>query len=153
MMMEHTQRNETKLVGYRVTASLQEDLEKGLIMDMRTKLLTNRHLIANRLNEGGMYLVQIYPACEWTPDTPFVSIVAVEVSEHAMAPEPFIAHTLPGGMYCKMVHDGPEAQIGDTYDMIRDNGIGAERMFDFEYWTSADESGEHVDLIEIYIPL
>ncbi len=81
------ERKEIKLVGFSVTVSLNEDLENGVIEGLRGEFLHKRHDIANQLEHNGIYLIQVYPECEWTPDIPFQSIVAAEVSEFAAVPE------------------------------------------------------------------
>src|SRR4029453_13223880 len=138
MTMENVQtldRNETKLVGYTVTASLNQDLESSIIGTLRKQLLDKRHEIANQLDVKGIYLVQVYTNIEWTPDVPFVSVVAVEVSDFDHVTEGFVRHVLPAGKYVKATHRGPESQIGETYDSIRETDLGNFRPFVFDYWT------------------
>lgn len=156
MTMEQVQtleRNETKLVGYTVTASLNQDLETTIVGRLREELFGKRHQITNRLDDDGIYLVQVYPDSEWTPDVPFVSIVAVEVSDFAPIPEGLVRHTIPAGKYVKVTHTGPESQIGETYDLIRDKGIGDSRSYDFEYWADIDSLEQEESTIDIYLPL
>jgi predicted transcriptional regulator YdeE len=156
MTMEQVQtleRNETKLVGYTVTASLNQDLETRIIGKLREELFGKRHEIANRLDDDGIYLVQVYLDGEWTPDVPFVSFIAVEVSDFAHIPERLVRHTIPAGKYVKVTHKGPESQIGETYDSIRDKGIGGSRPFDFEYWADIDSLEQEESTIDIYLPL
>jgi predicted transcriptional regulator YdeE len=147
------ERNETKLVGYTVTASLNQDLETRIIGKLREELFGNRHEIANRLDDDGIYLVQVYLDGEWTPDVPFVSFIAVEVSDFANIPERLVRHTIPAGKYVKVTHKGPESQIGETYNSIRDKGIGGSRPFDFEYWADIDSLEQEESTIDIYLPL
>jgi predicted transcriptional regulator YdeE len=147
------ERNETMLVGYTATASLNQDLEAGIIGGLREQLVDRRHEIANQLDDVGIYLVQVYQECEWTPDVPFISVVAVEVSDFAHIPEGFVHHTIPAGKYVKVTHKGPESQIGVTYDSIRDQGIDGSRPFDFEYWAAIDSLEQEESLIDIYLPL
>ncbi|KJD42770.1 GyrI-like domain-containing protein [Paenibacillus terrae] len=146
------ERNETKLVGYSVTASLNQDLETGIVVRLREELFDKRHEIANRLDDDGIYLVQVYPDGEWTPDVPFVSIVAVEVRDFAHIPEGLVRHTIPAGKYVKVTHKGPESQIDGTYDSIRDRGISASRSFDFEYWADIHSLEQKDSTIDIYMP-
>ncbi|OAB44745.1 GyrI-like domain-containing protein [Paenibacillus glacialis] len=151
--MQILERNETKLVGYSVSASLNQDIETGIVGRLSEELLNNRHEIANRLDDDGIYLVQIYSDGEWTPDLPFVSIVAVEVSNLGLIPEGFVQHTIPSGKYVKVTHKGPESLIGETYDSIRDKGISDCRAFDFEYWADMGSLEQEESIIEIYLPL
>ncbi|MBH5316742.1 effector binding domain-containing protein [Paenibacillus sp. GSMTC-2017] len=150
--IETLERNETKLVGYTVTVSLNEDLEAGIVGKLREDLISKRHEIANRLEEDGIYLVQVYSEDEWSPDVPFVSIVAVEVSEFSIIPEGLVQHTIPAGKYVKVTHKGPESQIGDTYDSIREKDISSCRPFDFEYWATIDSLDQEENVIHIYLP-
>ncbi|MBJ6362765.1 GyrI-like domain-containing protein [Paenibacillus sp. GCM10012307] len=147
------ERTETKLVGYSVSISLNEALEKKVIEDLRGKLAHNRQEISNQLEQHGMYLVQVYSDCEWTPDVPFESIVAIEVSTFSSVPEGMIEHTLPSGHYAKFTHYGSESAIGNTYDFIRETNIASNRAFDFEYWTNVNSLGEKESVIDIYLPL
>jgi len=151
--MQTIERNETKLVGYSVSASLNQDIDTGIVRRLREELLSDRHEIANRLEDDGIYLVQVYSDGEWTPDVPFVSIIAVEVSNFALIPEGFLRHTIPSGKYVKVTHNGPESLIGETYDSIRDKGISDCRAFDFEYWADMDFLEQEENTIEIYLPL
>ncbi|MBP1995963.1 GyrI-like domain-containing protein [Paenibacillus eucommiae] len=146
------ERNETKLVGYTVTASLNQDLAATIVGRLREDLIGKRHEIANRLDDEGIYLVQVYPDGDWTPDVPFVSIVAVEVSDFVHIPEGLVGHTIPAGKYVKITHMGPESQIGETYDSIRDNGISGFRLFDFEYWSDITSLEQEDSTIDIYLP-
>ena len=102
-----------------------------------------------------MYLVQVYSDCEWTPDVPFISIIAVEVSSFEHIPVGFglIQHTIPAGKYIKVTHKGPESNIGDTYDAIREKGIDNVRAFDFEHWTDTNSLDQEDNSIDIYLPI
>lgn len=146
------ERTETKLVGYRVVVSLNQDLEEGIVVQLREKLLANRHLIPNQTNEG-MYLVQIYPDEQWTPDIPFTSIVAVEVNDYDQEIEKFDKHTIPSGSFVQVTHRGPEADIGDTYDWISEQELNSNRCFDFEYWAPSASFDQEDNTIHIYLPL
>ncbi|WP_053375983.1 effector binding domain-containing protein [Paenibacillus sp. FJAT-27812] len=84
---------------------------------------------------------------------PFVSVVAVEVSDFTHIPEGFVTHTIPAGSYVKVTHIGPESKIGKTYDSIRDQGIDGARPFDFEYWGSIDTLEQEESAIDIYLPI
>jgi len=146
-------RNETRLVGLSVTVSLNQDLEDGIVEQLREELINKRHEIASQVEGTGIYLIQVYPDGEWTPDVPFESIVAVEVSTFVAIPEGFVQHTLPAGDYVLVTHTGPESTIGDTYDAIREKGIADTRPFDFEYWTDHNSLGQQESTIDIYLPI
>lgn len=64
-------RKETKLVGFTVTASVNQDMEDGIVEKLRSELAGRRNEIIYQADQTGMYLVQIYPDGEWTPDVPF----------------------------------------------------------------------------------
>ncbi|REK77035.1 GyrI-like domain-containing protein [Paenibacillus paeoniae] len=145
-------RSEIKLVGYRVHVSLNQDLEENIVVNLREEMTKQRHHISNQTN-AGMYLVQIYPEEEWTPDVPFTSLVAVEVSEYSEAPEGCVTHTIPSGQYVKVTHKGPESDIGEAYDWIREQDICSVRSFDFEYWAPKASFDEEDSMIDIYLPV
>jgi predicted transcriptional regulator YdeE len=151
--LQTIERNETKLIGYTVMVSLNQDLEGGIIEQLREKLLKKRPELTNQLVDDGIYLIQVYSDAEWTPDVPFESIVAVEVRDFDHIPEGLVQHTLPAGQYVKVTHNGPEAQIGETYDFIRDQDICPTRPFDFEYWTNIDALNQKESTIDIYLPV
>lgn len=155
LKVDTIQRQETKLIGYTVTASLNQDLEQGLVVHLREALLANCHEIADRTDNDGLYLIQIYTDEAWTPDVPFQSIVAVEVNSFPDLPalEGLIHHTLPAGQYAKVTHLGPEAQITETYDAIREQDIASHRCFDLEYWPDAAFFDPEHCRIEIFLPL
>ncbi|MCR8842367.1 GyrI-like domain-containing protein [Paenibacillus sp. SC116] len=146
------QLNEKKLVGFSVTVSLNQDLENGIVVNLREELISKRSEITNRVDEG-IYLVQVYPDCDWTPDVPFESIVAVEVTGDRDTPEGFIQYTIPAGDFAKFTHRGPESELGETYDAIRETGIAALRPFDFEYWADSNALEQDESTIDIYLPL
>ncbi|GAB6928287.1 hypothetical protein JCM10914A_22700 [Paenibacillus sp. JCM 10914] len=150
--VQSLERETTMLVGLSVTVSLNEDLENGVIVQLREGLVESLHRIPNRVGDG-IYLVQIYPDGEWTPDVPFQSIVAVEVHAMGKLPTGFTQHTLPAGVYAKVIHTGPESQIGETYDFIQSQDIASARPFDFEYWTDVHSVDEEASVIDIYLPL
>lgn len=150
--VETLERNETKLVGYKVTASLNQVLETSIVGKLREELFGKRNEIANRIDDKGIYLVQVYEEVEWTPDVPFTSIVAVEVSDFAHMQGEFVQHTIPAGKYVKVTHKGPESQIGSTYDTIHTEGISGPRPFDFEYWADIHTLALEESTIAIYFP-
>ncbi|MBD8499713.1 GyrI-like domain-containing protein [Paenibacillus arenosi] len=150
--VQTVQLNEKKLVGLSVTVSLNQDLEHGIVVNLREQLLSKRSEMTNRVDDG-IYLIQVYPDCEWTEDVPFESIVAVEVSGDAHVPDGFVQHTIPAGDYAKFTHRGPESELGETYDAIRETGIAALRPFDFEYWADSCVLDQEESTIDIYLPL
>ncbi|WP_042166482.1 GyrI-like domain-containing protein [Paenibacillus gorillae] len=151
-LVQQLERSETKLAGYTVTVSLNQDLAEGIIVQLREQLKAQRHHIEKQ-TDSGIYLVQVYSDEEWTPDTPFESIVAVEVGEIGHLPEGMVSYTLPAGAYAKVIHTGAESDIGDTYDLISDEGIASLRPFDFEYWADLNAIEQGEGAIEIYLPV
>jgi predicted transcriptional regulator YdeE len=151
--MQTLSSNEKKLVGYTVTASVNEDIEAGLVEKLREKLSKTRNQITNQLSDSDMYLVQLYPDSEWTPDVPFTSIIAVEVSGFSDVPEEFIQHTIPAGAYVKVTHRGPESKLTETYDFIQKKSINNNRSFDFEHWTIIHSLNQEESTIDIYLPV
>jgi predicted transcriptional regulator YdeE len=145
--------NKKKLVADTVKASVNQDLEANIIKKLREELFSKRHEIANQVDDNAMYLVQLYPDYEWTPDVPFVHIVAVEVSDFTPLPEEFIQHTIPAGTYVKATHHGPESKLAETYDAIHEKGINNTRPFDFEYWVDIHSLDQEDSTIDIYLPV
>jgi len=150
--MQTVERTEIKLVGYTVTVSLNEDIETGIVVNLREKLIENLNKVTKRSEHKGFYLVQIYPDEEWTPDVAFESIVAVEVIDFDPIPEGFVRRIIPAGTYVKVSHKGPESEIEQTYHSIREEGIAAFRSFDMEYWADFDSLEKEDNIIDIYLP-
>jgi len=146
-------RKETKLVGFTVTVSVNQDMEDGIVEKLRSELAGRRHEITSQADQTGMYLVQIYPDGEWTPDVPFKNMVGVEVSVFNDIPEGMTQHTIPAGKFMKVIHTGSELEIAETYDEINERGFGDNRPFDFEYWNRVDMLQQEESSIDIYLPL
>ncbi|MFF2887356.1 GyrI-like domain-containing protein [Paenibacillus sp. NPDC057967] len=146
------ERTDTKLVGFQVVVSLNQDLEEGIVVQLRERLLEKRHQIPNQKNDG-MYLVQIYPDEQWTPDVPFTSMVAVEVCEFGQKSKEFVNHTIPAGSFVKVTHRGTEDEIGQTYDWISEQELCINRCFDFEYWAPKASFDQEDNTIDIYLPI
>lgn len=154
--IEVVEKQEVKLVGYSVEASLNNVIETKLVAKLREKLSVASGLIKDRI-DNGIFLVQIYPDCEWTPDVEFRHIIAVEVSSFDDIPSEMIAHSIPSGRYIKFSHKGPESEIGNTYDEIfgwmDKNGYDGPRPFDIEYWDDIKLLEESTNIINIYVPI
>jgi predicted transcriptional regulator YdeE len=154
--IEIVERQEVKLVGYSLEASLNDIIQSKIVAKLREELSDKSNLIKSRLDEG-IYLVQIYPHCEWTPDVVYRHIIAIEVSTFEDIPEGMITHSIPSGRYIKFSHEGPESEIGNTYDLINEwlekNDFGGPRTFDTEYWKDIKTLEEHNNVINIYIPI
>ena len=146
-------RKETKLVGFTVTTSVNQDKEDGIVGRLRNELAGRRNEITSQADQTGMYLVQIYPDSEWTPDVPFLNIVGVEVSDLSELPEGMIQHTIPAGKFVKVIHAGSEFGIEETYEEINERGLGDNRPYDFEYWSRVDALQQEESSIAIYLPL
>lgn len=122
-----------------------------------------REAFASRLNEipgkvdQNLYLIQAYDDCEWTPDTPFLHLVGVEVSDFSELPEGMTTHLIPAGNYLEFKHQGPEEEIDDTYSAINEwleiNGYVDPRDFDYEQWNPDLLNHANPPVIPIYIPV
>lgn len=147
---------ELKLVGYEAQASLKEDIQGNIVGGLRSKLNLNAPQISNH-TDTGMYLIQIYPDVEWTPDVVFTHIVAIEAQESQRISDELITHTVPAGRFIRFIHSGSEAEIDETYQAVNDwlanNGYDEPRAFDMEHWTEAMLSGEEETQIHIYVPI
>lgn len=146
-------RKETKLVGFTVTVSGNQDMEDGIVEKLRSELAGRRHEVAYLVDPTGMYLVQVYTDREWTPDVPIENMVGVEVSDFSDIPEGMIQHTIPAGKFVKVTHTGSEADIAKTYAEISERGLSDNRPFDFEYWNRVDMLQQEESSIDIYLPL
>ncbi|GBF74309.1 GyrI-like domain-containing protein [Paenibacillus sp. 598K] len=150
---QKVRRPPVRLAGYEEQASLNEDLEKRIVEGLRARLL---RVMANEpeWTDEGMYLVQTYPDGEWTPDTSYNHLVAVELAEGAALPPGMSERLIPGGSYLKFVHQGAEADIDGFYVEVQEwleaNGYDEPRAYDLEYWPDVRALNS---LIEIYIPI
>ncbi|MGO4548191.1 GyrI-like domain-containing protein [Paenibacillus sp. 2TAB23] len=147
---EVMEKEEIKLVGFTITESLNHVLESKIVETLRRDLAKRIDEIKNRVGTG-MYLNQIYPHDgEWTPDVPFEHVIAVEVSAFDHLPSGMISHTIAAGRYIKIMHKGPESQLGATYEYINSSfGI---RPIDLEYWQDINDLDSEESRIDIYIP-
>ncbi|KKI91031.1 hypothetical protein WQ54_17060 [Bacillus sp. SA1-12] len=147
--VEILERDELKLVGFSVNDSLNHIMNNRTVGKLREELFDRKYEVANRKGEG-IYLIQIYPDCQWTPDVPYTHIVAAEVTSYGDLPKGMIKHSVPAGRFAKFVHKGPESEIGDTYDVINEYSL---RKFDIEYWKDIYALESPNSQIEIYIPV
>ncbi|MCG7377286.1 GyrI-like domain-containing protein [Paenibacillus sp. ACRSA] len=154
--IEIVMKPEIKLVGYQAQASLNEDIQGSIVRNLRAKLELNAPHVPN-MKHAGMYLIQIYPDIEWTPDVVFTHIVAIEVQESQQIADEIITHTVPAGRFIRFIHEGSEAEIDDTYlavnEWLANNGYDEPRAFDMELWTEEMMSGEMGAQIHIYVPI
>lgn len=154
--MEIVDLQEMKLIGFEIVDSLNNVIKTQSVGKLREELAARRREIHNRTKEG-IFLVQIYTEEEWGPDIPYQHVVGVQVDSFGHTPNDMIEHTIPAGRYIKLIHQGPESQIGDSYDRLM-NWIeqGNHRVncgYDFEYWEDI-QTLEHPDSqIPIYKPL
>ncbi|MCK9860734.1 effector binding domain-containing protein [Paenibacillus sp. ATY16] len=141
---------ELKLVGYSIRESLNNVLQSRIVGVLREQLAERRNELPNR-NKEGIYLIQIYNQDgQWTHDTPYQHVVAFEVNAFENIPADMTTYTLPSGQYTKIIHEGPESEIGDTYDYIN-NTLGA-RPIDIEYWKDIYSLDRQDSRIDILIP-
>jgi predicted transcriptional regulator YdeE len=144
------ERDEFKLVGYTLTESLNHILETGIVGKLREELVNRRNEVDN-LKGSGIYLVQLY-SCEsqWTPDTPYQHVIGLEVAALGEVPDGMMTYTLAPGRFIKVVHQGPESRIGETYDFI--NKTYGVRSVDIEYWSDVKDMHREDTRIDIYFP-
>ncbi|ACT04113.1 GyrI-like domain-containing protein [Paenibacillus sp. JDR-2] len=148
--VDRIDREELKLVGYSIRESLNNVLQSRIVGVLREQLADRRNELPNRNNEG-IYLIQIYNQDgQWTHDTPYQHVIAFEVSAFENIPADMTTYTLPSGTYIKIVHEGPEPEIGNTYDYIN-NAFGV-RPIDIEYWNDVYSLDRQDSRIDILIP-
>lgn len=144
------------LVGYSVEASLNEDIANHIVLNLRQQL-TNYRIHINNQKDTGMYLIQQYTDGDWTPDTPFTHIVAVEVTTNDHIPDEMITCTIAEGAFLQFTHQGAESMIDATYEAIQiwleEHDYIEPRSFDIEYWSDLDHLDQEDHCIHIYIPL
>lgn len=144
------EREEIKLVGFSIKESLNKVIETKIGGTLREELDKRKFEIQNRISPG-MYLIQIYPHdVRWTPDVPYQHVIACEVTTFDGISKDMITYTLPAGRYIKILHQGPESQIGTTYDYINKTYGG--RPIDIEYWNDIHTLENKDNQIDIYIP-
>ncbi|MEH7383366.1 GyrI-like domain-containing protein [Bacillus sp. JJ1533] len=143
------EREEIKLVGFSVDDSLNNIFNNRIVGRLREELVNRKNEVVNREGEG-IYLIQIYPDCQWTPDVPYTHIVAFEVTSYGEIPNDMVTHSVPAGRFAKFVHKGPESEIGDTYAVINEYSL---RPFDIEYWEDIYTLENPNSQIDIYIPV
>jgi len=154
--VEIVNRQELKLIGFSTKASLNEDNQLNIVKNLREKVINMFPQIKNRVSES-IFLIQIYGEDEWTPDTPYTHIVAVEVQDFSCIPEAMITHTIPDGEYLLFKHQGTEEDIDHTYlsinDWLEHNNYDTQRPFDLEHWLDLNLFNCKDNIIHIYIPL
>ncbi|WP_027086591.1 GyrI-like domain-containing protein [Cohnella panacarvi] len=148
--VEVLEREEIKCVGFSIVESLNNVVGSKIGGKLREQLENRKSEVANRVGSG-MYLIQLYPQDgHWTPDVPFQHVFAYEVKSLEKVPEDMVTYTLPAGRYIKIVHQGAESQIGDTYEYINNTYGG--RPIDIEYWNDIHSLENEDNQIDIYIP-
>jgi len=154
--VEKVHKQKMKFIGFSTKASLNEDIQFNIVKNLREQILTQLPLIKNRLNDS-IFLIQVYEEEEWTPDTPYTHMVAVEVKDFSFVPNAMITHTIPNGEFLVFKHQGPEENIDSTYitmnEWLEENNYVAPRLFDIEQWEDLTAMNNHDHIIKIYIPL
>jgi len=149
-------RKPMNLVGYRVEASLNDDIAGGIVVGLREKLASQAAEIPYRVDRS-MMLVQLYPDCDWTPDVVYTHVVAIEVDNLSAVPEGMIVHVVPGGRFLRFLHQGDESSIDATHMAINEwldlNGYTESRKFDIERWGALENLQSADNDIEIYVPI
>jgi predicted transcriptional regulator YdeE len=148
--VEMLERDEVKLVGFSIVASLNNVLETQIGGKLRKELDNRKLEVEGRVGDG-MYLIQIYPTDgHWTPDVPYQHVFAYEVRTLDDKLDGMVMYTLPAGRYNRVIHEGAESRIGETYDYI--NRTLGPRPIDIEYWSDIHSLEEEHSRIEIYVP-
>ncbi|MBW8352036.1 GyrI-like domain-containing protein [Bacillus sp. IITD106] len=147
--VEILEKDEIRLVGFSVMESLNDILAKGTVKNLREAMDIRKSEVENWEGDG-IYLIQLYSAGGWTPDTPFENIVAVKVTSFGEIPSDMITHVVPAGRYAKFVHVGLESEISHTYERINNYAL---RPFDVEYWEDIHSLETEDSEIDIYIPI
>ncbi|MBS4218648.1 GyrI-like domain-containing protein [Bacillus sp. FJAT-49711] len=147
--VEILEKEEILLVGFSVMESLNDILANRTVGILRKGLDKRKHEVVNREGDG-IYLIQLYSAGGWTPDTPFKNIVAIKVSSFGEIPSDMVTHVVPAGRYAKFVHVGLESEISHTYERINNYAL---RPFDVEYWEDIHSLETEESEIDIYIPV
>lgn len=122
---------------YATKARLNEDIQFTIVKNLREQVLIQLPFIKNRIDDS-IFLIQIYEEEEWTPDTLYTHIVAMEVNGFSFVPNAMITHTIPNGEFLVFKHQGPEKNIDSTYmainEWLEDNNYVNPRSFDIEQW-------------------
>jgi len=160
MLLQHEPdirtRKPVNLIGYRVEASLNDDIAGAIVAGLRDRLLSRAAEIPNRVG-GSMSLAQVYPDGEWTPDVAFAHVVGCEAADLSAVPEGMIGYSVPGGTFLRFVHQGDESRIDETHMAINEwlslHGYPDDRSFDVERWEHPENLRRADSIIEIYIPI
>ncbi|TCM91080.1 AraC family transcriptional regulator [Paenibacillus sp. BK033] len=146
--IDRIEQEELKLIGYSIKESLNSVLQSRIVGVLREQLAARGNELRNR-NKEGIYLIQIYNQDgQWTHDTPYQHVVAFEVSAFEDIPDGMTSYTLPSGSYIRIIHEGAESEVGDTYDYI--NSTFGVRPIDIEYWNdiySLDRQDARIDIL------
>ncbi|WP_369378866.1 GyrI-like domain-containing protein [Lysinibacillus fusiformis] len=154
--VEKVHKQRMNFIGFSTKASLNEDIQLNIVKNLREQVLLQLPFIKNRI-DNSIFLIQLYDEEEWTPDTPYTHIVAVEVSDFSFVPNAMITHTIPNGEFLVFKHQGPEENIDSTYmamkDWLEDHNYVTPRPFDIEQWDEPTAMNNHNHIIKLYIPL
>ncbi len=154
--VEKVHKQRMNFIGFSTKASLNEDIQLNIVKNLREQVLIQLPFIKNRI-DNSIFLIQVYDEEEWTPDTPYTHIVAVEVSDFSFVPNAMITHTIPNGGFLVFKHQGPEENIDNTYmamnDWLEDHNYVTLRPFDIEQWDDLAAMNNHNHIIKLYIPL
>ncbi len=84
-------------------------------------------------------------------------IVGAPVTSLDSIPAGMIGHTIPAGDSVMVTHDGPESELGETYQYIYGPGLNALGRWpaghDFEVWDERYMPDRAEDAIEICVAL
>ncbi|MGN4125645.1 GyrI-like domain-containing protein [Lysinibacillus sphaericus] len=149
-------RQEMKLIGFSSKASLNDEIQFNIVKNLREKILNHFSHIKQKISDS-IFLIQIYEEVEWTPDTLYTHIVAVEVEDFSFIPKGMLTHTIPKGEFLIFKHQGIEEDVGSTYiyinEWLENNNYDTLRPFDMEQWLDLKSLSNSDNIIKIYIPL
>ncbi len=155
-VVEKVCKQKMSFIGFSTKASLNEDIQLNIVKNLREQVLIQLPFIKNRIDDS-IFLIQVYDEEEWTPDTPYTHIVAVEVNNFSFVPNDMITHTIPNGEFLVFKHQGPEENIDSTYmainEWLEDHNYITPRPYDIEQWDYLAVMNNHDHIIKLYIPL
>ena len=110
-----------KVVGMKVTTTLNENIAKGTIPNLWTKFLPHMANIPNRINEKISYGIcagDSFDIDNHTRDSDYDYIAGVEVESFDDVPEGMITREVPERKYAVFTHRGPLSNLKFTLDYI-----------------------------------
>ncbi|WP_426449903.1 GyrI-like domain-containing protein [Paenibacillus sp. S-38] len=146
------------VAGISIEANLKQISEELLGRKAYETMLSRREELPEKQSPH-LHLVQIYPLKPGfhAQVDAFRQIIGCLVPEGTEPPEGMTVHTLPPREYVKATHQGPESELGKTYDAIygqwmQKNGRRPD-CFDFEVWDDRYRPDQEDNEIDLYVAL